>query len=191
MDSACDNYLLLTEKELVMLLKNGDILAFEQLYHNYKVRLYHNILKLIQTDEIAEELLQDLFVKIWIGRGNLDPDKSFKAYLFKIAENLVYDFFRKAATNKKLENHLIATGSINSNELEQQIYFKESTRVFNNAIEKLPPRRKQIYILCKVEGKSYEEVSNLLGISISTINEHIVKASRLVRKLFLLSTQAG
>lgn len=191
MAGVCDDYVLLTERELVIFLKIGDVLAFEQLYHNYKVRLYHNILRLIKTDEIAEELLQDLFVKIWVGRENLDPDKSFKAYLFKIAENLVYDFFRRAATNKKLENHLIATSPVKSNELEQEIYFKESTRVFNTAIEKLPPRRKQIYILCKVEGKSYEEVSNLLGISISTINEHIVKASRLVRKFFLLSTQAS
>lgn len=186
-----ENYLTLTEKELVLLLKNGDKLAYGQLYHNYRARLYNNIFKMTKRDDDAEELLQELFVKIWVGRQNLDPDKSFKAYLFRIAENLVYDFFRKAALNRKLENHLVLAASNNTNSIERYIYFKESNMLFNQAVENLPPRRKQIYKLCKIEGKSYEEVSRSLGISISTVNEHIVKASRAVRKFFLLSTNVS
>lgn len=186
-----ENYLTLTEKELVLLLKDGDKSAFGQLYHNYRVRLYHNIFKMIKSDEDAEELLQELFVKIWVKRQNLDPERPFKAYLFKISENLVYDFFRKAALNRKLENHLAIAASGDSNNIERYIYFKESNMLVNQAIENLPPRRKEIYKLCKIEGKSYEEVSRSQGISISTVNEHIVKATKAVRKFFLLSTNVS
>lgn len=184
-----DNYLTLTENELVRLLKIGDKRAFEQLYHNYKVRIYGNLFKMVKSGDVAEELLQELFVKIWTGKENLDPDKSFKAYLFKIAENLVYDFFRKASINKKMEAYLVSAATTPSaSPIEQHIYYKEGNYVLAKAIERLPPKRKQVYVLCKIEGKSYEEVSRLLGVSISTVNEHIVKASRVVRKYFLLST---
>ncbi|MGY3212873.1 RNA polymerase sigma factor [Mucilaginibacter sp. HD30] len=186
-----ENYLTLTEKELVLLLKEGDKSAFGQLYHNYRVRLYHNILKMIKSDEGAEEILQELFVKIWLNRQNLDPERSFKAYLFKISENLVYDFFRRAALNRKRESHLAMVASGEVNNVERYIYFKESSLLVNQAIENLPPRRKEIYKLCKIDGKSYQEVSHSLGISISTINEHIVKATKAVRKFFLLATNVS
>jgi RNA polymerase sigma-70 factor (family 1) len=182
------NYLLLTEKELVELLKSGDKYAFGQLYHNYKVRIYGNLFKMTKSDEISEELLQELFVKIWTVRENLNPEQSFKSYLFKIAENLVYDFFRKAARDKKMEAYLTSVAAPENSPIEQHIYYKEGNHVLNKAIEQLPPKRKQVYILCKVEGKSYEEASRILGVSISTVNEHIVKASQVVRKYFQLST---
>jgi RNA polymerase sigma-70 factor (family 1) len=183
-----DDYLLLTEKELVELLKNGNKCAFDQLYHNYKGRIYHNILKIVKLEGVAEEILQELFVKLWTGRENLDADKSFRSYLFKIAENLVYDFFRRAARDKKMEAYLVSVAAPQNSPTEEQLYYKEGNHVLNQAIELLSPKRKQVYILCKVEGKSYEEVSRLLGVSISTINEHIVKASQVVRKYFQLST---
>jgi RNA polymerase sigma-70 factor (ECF subfamily) len=185
------NYVLLTEIELLKLLKTGDKKAFGQIYHNYKTRIYRNLLKMVKSEEISEELLQDLFVKVWLGRESIDPEKSFRSYLFKIAENLVYDFFRKAALNKKLENYLIAVSAPENSPIEQHIYYKESNYVLTKAIDQLPPKRKQVYILCKIEGKSYEEVSRLLGVSISTVNEHIVKASTVVRKFFLLSTNVS
>lgn len=173
------------------MLKDSDKQAFGQLYHNYRVRLYYNIFKMIKSDEDAEELLQELFVKIWLNRQNLDPERSFKAYLFKISENLVYDFFRKAALQKKLQDHLTVTASGEGNNIERYIYFKESALLVDQAIENLPPRRKEIYKLCKIEGRSYEEVSRSLGISVSTINEHIVKASKAVRKFFQLATNVS
>ncbi len=188
MSRICDDYLLLTEKELVELVKYGDKIAFEQLYHNYKDRIYGNLYKMVKSGEIAEEILQDLFVKIWIGRETLDTEKSFRSYLFKVSENLVYDFFRKAALNKKMESYLVSVAVPAASSVEQHINYKEGNYILTKAIESLPPRRKQIYILCKIEGKTYGEVSRLLGVSISTINEHIVKATRVVRKYFLLST---
>jgi len=112
--------MVLAESELIILLKSDDKQAFEQLYNNYKVRLYRNILKIVKTEEQAGKLLQEVFVKIWNNRGDLDPDRPFRNQLFKTAENLVYDVFREAALNKTLQNYFITTAI--GNKVERHIY---------------------------------------------------------------------
>ncbi|MCC8424575.1 RNA polymerase sigma factor [Mucilaginibacter sp. UR6-11] len=175
------------EKELVSLLKKGDRLAFEHLYHNYKHRLYGNLRKILKSDSAAQELLQQLFVKIWENRLSLDPDKVFKAYLFSIAENLAYDFFRKAARDKNLEARLMTVATEGYSYIEEALYRKESVAILNRAVASLPPQRRHVFTLCKLEGKTYEEVSVELGISTSTINDHIVKGTRSVKEYLFLS----
>lgn len=137
---------------------------------------------MVQVDVIAEELLQDLFMKIWQKRELIDPNQSFKAYLYRIGEHIVSDHFRKLAREIKVEREL------NINELEFGDYNEEGPqtevvqKIINEAIETLPAQQKAIFKLCKIEGKSYEEVSKLLGISHATINTHISRASKRVKE---------
>ena len=119
MSSNCVNYLILAESELIFLLKADDKRAFEQLYNNYKVRLYRNILRIVKTEAQAEKLLYKVFVKIWIDRGDIDLNRPFRNHLFKTAENLIYEVFREAALNKRLQNFFIATATDNT---ERHIY---------------------------------------------------------------------
>ena len=93
------------EKYLIALLNNGNEGAFEELYRLYSNRLFGYFIKFVKSEIIAADLLQDAFIKIWNNRQNIDPEKSFRSYLFRIAENLVYDFFRKAARNKNCRLH--------------------------------------------------------------------------------------
>ena len=178
---------LLTEKEWLHRLKHGEEQAFKELYRMYSPRLYGNLLKLVKNESIARELLQDVFVRVWNHRHDIDPQKSFKAYCFRIAENIVIDFFRKAACDRKLTAYLIAAASDHDHSTEQQIDYKESRELLNRAIQLLPPQRRQVFELCKIEGKSYAEVSRLLGISTSTISDHIVKATRVIKDHFFQS----
>ncbi|HEY8387177.1 MAG TPA: sigma-70 family RNA polymerase sigma factor, partial [Parasegetibacter sp.] len=97
---------LYNEKELLFLLNKGDEQAFEQLYHSYSPRIFGNLVKLLKSEDIAEELLQDVFIKIWQRRSGIDPEQSFRSYLFRIAENSVYDFFRRTARDKLLQAKL-------------------------------------------------------------------------------------
>ncbi|MGN6532751.1 MAG: RNA polymerase sigma factor [Ginsengibacter sp.] len=90
------------ENEFVTRLRDGDQNAFAQLYQLYSGRLLGYIIKFVKSDFYAAELLQDTFIKLWNSRENIDPHKSFRSYLFRIAENNVYDFFRKAIRYKKL-----------------------------------------------------------------------------------------
>jgi RNA polymerase sigma-70 factor (family 1) len=169
------------EKKLLLLLKEGSEQAFEKLYRLYSKRLFGNLLKLVKSESLAREILQEIFMKVWDLRQQIDVERSFRSWLFKIAENKVYDCFRKAARDHKLRLILLAAATDSYEHIEAIIINKENNHLLQQAIESLPPQRKQVFRLCKLEGKSYEEVSRQLGISTSTISDHIVKASRAIR----------
>lgn len=172
------------EKDLICLLNEGDERAFEKLYGLYSVRILRRLIRLVKDEEIAKEILQDVFLKIWEKRSLIDSEKSFRSFLFKIAENKVADLFRRAACDRKLLDHLVSVSTELSNNLEQTLNYKESNGILQRAIDLLPPQRRKIFILCKIEGKSYEEVAGIFGISEGTVNDHIVKAVRMIRKNF-------
>lgn len=95
------------EKDLIILLNQDNQAAFEELYRLYSQRLLAYLTRLVKSQLFASEILQEAFIKIWNHQKNIDPEQSFRSYLFRIAENLVYDFFRKAARDQKLEAALI------------------------------------------------------------------------------------
>jgi RNA polymerase sigma-70 factor (family 1) len=170
---------------LLQQLQSGDEQAFYTLYHLHSKMLYVDILHIIKDREVAKELLQDLYLKIWERRRELDPERSFKSYLFIVARNIVYDYLRRVALDKKLKIRLMKSVIESYTHSEEAVDFKESTELVMTAIETLPTQRRKIYILCKVEGQSHEEISKELGISISTVNNHMVRANKKVRDYFL------
>jgi RNA polymerase sigma-70 factor (family 1) len=177
----------LSIKALLIKLTNHDHRSFHELYNRFSVQLYANILRMVKDADLAQEILQDVFVKVWEKRDLIDPEKSFTAYLFKIAKNMVYDHFRKLAMNKKFETHLLINGTDAYTHVEEEIIFKESNQLFLDAVDKLSPQRKQVFTLCKLEGKSYHEVSDLLHISTSTVSDHLLKSNKFIKAQMLLS----
>ena len=173
------------DHELLSQLKAGDKLAFARLYELYSRPLYLNLLKLLKFEQAAEEILQNIFFIVWEKREAFTINQSIKGYLFRIAENKVHDFFRKLKRNRKLYDYIQEVSCGKYEDVEIKILHSEETALLNKAIENLPPKRKQVFYLCKLEGKSYQEVSRLLGISASTINDHIVKGTRTVRDFIL------
>jgi len=174
-------------KLLIQQLQTGSEKAFTAVYDKYSPQLYRNILRLVKDDEIAQELLQDLFLKIWERRQYIKIEGSFKSFLYKVAENLVYAHFRKIAKDNRLIAKLIISYDDFETNVEETIISRENHDFLKKAIENLSPQRKQIYTLCKLEGKSYEEVSNELGISTSTVRNQIVKANKSIKQYFTLN----
>ncbi len=170
------------EQELILLLQKGDESAFEKIYAQYSQRLLGALIKLVKSENLACELLQDVFIRVWNNREQIDPAKSFKSYLFRIAENLAYDLFRKIARDKRLQAELIARTCSSYNHVEEDLSNKENTQALQHLIIALPPQRRKIFSLVKLEGKTYAEVSELLNISPSTINDHVVKATKFIRE---------
>jgi len=170
------------EKYLITFLNKGDDASFEALYRLYSKRLFGYLIRLVKSESIAADLLQDAFIKIWNNRQNIDPEKSFRSYLFRITENLVYDFFRKAARDKKLQAAIIESYDDSYNHVEESFCVAEVDHKLKEVIKLLPAKRRQVFQLIKIEERSYEEVSELLHISVSTINDHVVKATKFVRK---------
>lgn len=176
-----DESLMLTE------LKTGEQAAFNYFYNKYSLQLYRKLLKMVQVDVIAEELLQDLFLKLWNKRAQIDPAQSFQAYLYRIVEHLVYDYFRKLARETKARTFVTA----NSTELYEQFDTEGLESEIRNkiqyAISRLPEQQKLVFTLSKIEGKSYKEISETLGITAGTINTHVTRATKTI-KAYLTST---
>jgi len=172
------------EQDLLLLLKAGDQQAFEKLYQVYSVRLLQRLLRLLKDRNLAKELLQDVFLKVWERRGTIDPLHSIKPYLYRIAENLVMDYFRRAATDRKVMDHLIQVSTELYDQIQDELDTNTLNQTLKEAIDQLPEQRKAIFIQCKLEGRSYEEVAKEMGISRGTVNDHMVKSMRFLRKYF-------
>lgn len=178
---------LYNERELLARVSAGDEKAFHTLYYHYSPRIYNNLLKLVKSADLARELLQQVFVNTWLQHRSIDPDKSFRAYLFTTANNLAIDFYRKAKRDKQLMDRLLAAAQECYVHTEEWLQEKETMQLIQSAIEDLPPQRKIIFTLCKLENRTYKEVSQLLGISTATVNSQIVKATSTIQKKLLAS----
>ncbi|HEX5025064.1 MAG TPA: sigma-70 family RNA polymerase sigma factor [Agriterribacter sp.] len=182
---------LYNEEALLIQLKSGDKKAFTTLYEIHGRSVYLNLLRLIKVEALAEEMLQDIFVLIWEKRETIVIRQSFTSYLTAIAQNKITDFFRTLKRDRKLRNSIKAISSSEYTHIEEVILRRELQTIFQKAINALPPQRRQVFCLCKVEGKSYHEVSGLLGISTSTINDHIVKATRKIKDVILQNQESA
>lgn len=172
------------EREQLLLLKKGSYAAFDALYTAHSPRILGRLIRLLGQEDTAEELLQDLFFRVWDKRGQIDVDQSFKAYLFKIAQNLVYDYFRRQSMDERYRAEFIRNYSELYKHIEEDLIFKQTQERLKQVIDSLPPQCRQVYILFKLDGKSYAEISGLLGISKSTINNHLTKANSILKKEF-------
>ena len=172
------------EKDLLVKLRNGDHRAFEKIYHLYKDRLISSCLRLLKSPELTEELLQDLFLKLWLQREKIDVEQSLNAYLYKVAHNMVYDFFRKASRDRRLQEHLIAVTPLSYNDIEEHIYQRENKVELMHAVSLLPPQQQKIFKLCRFEEKSHEEISALLNITVGTVNNHMTRANTFIKEYF-------
>lgn len=171
------------EEEAVLIsLRSGCKQAFQLIYKKYSGRIYLNIRKMVKSEQDAAELLQEVFIKVWDKRELIDPDQSFRSYLFQIAKYTVYNFIRRNNIEKQVQAYLSLHSTVLYSHVEEQLYEKQYQQWLSVTIDQLPPQRRLIYKLCKIEGKTYAEVSNLLNISTSTINDHIVKATKYIKE---------
>lgn len=168
-------------------LNNHDHSAFHEIYDHFSTQLYFNILRMVRDEDVAQEILQELFVKIWEKRSVIDPDKAFSSFLHRVAKNMVYDHFRKLSVAKRLETHLTTVTNNSYSHIEEELIYKESNQLFLDAVAQLSPQRKQVFTLCKIEGKSYNEVSDLLKISTSTVSDHLLKSNKFIKAQMLLT----
>jgi len=174
------------EPDLVLKIKAGDTRAFEQLYHQFSPRLYLNILKMVKDELTAEELIQELFTKIWQKREELDNAVDFLPYLYRTAQNLVYDFFRKLQRDRKMMEHYKSIATENYEHIEAALNYKESEHLLKTALEKLSPQQRSVYLFCKIQGYTYKQAAEKMGISPHTVKEYLSKANQSV-KVYLLS----
>jgi len=169
------------EKYLLSCLKLGDKSAFKQLYELYSGKLTSKLIYLLKSEELAQDVLQDVFLKVWINRESIDIDLSFGAFLFKIATNLSKNALRKNVYDQLLRRE------VGREEFYHPIEAGEHTEaakaILDQAMNQLTHRQREVYTLHKLEGLSYQEISEKLDISLSAINHHIQKASKRLKEI--------
>lgn len=169
------------EKLLLVHLKRGDEAAFEAIYRKYSAKLFVHVLRLVKDRDTTEDLLQEVFIKAWNNREGIDPEKSYGAYLFTIAKHTVYNHFRRASLEVQVAAYIASQSSEIYRHVEEELATREYSEAIQKAIDRLPPKRREVYIRCKIEGMSYEQVADELGCSVAAINAHIVKATKTIK----------
>ncbi|WP_138484373.1 RNA polymerase sigma factor [Dyadobacter bucti] len=169
------------DADLLQGLREGDEAAFAAIYRLCAPGLYHRLLRLLKNVAITEEILQDVFLKLWEHRTRIEPDRGFRTYLYRMADNRAIDAFRKISRDKNLQQELWASYISFCLPSEDVFIAKDDYQLISDAIDQLPPKRKQILIFCKLEDRSYQEVANLMGISVSTVSNQLVKAIKEIK----------
>ncbi|MBC9796553.1 RNA polymerase sigma-70 factor [Sinomicrobium sp. FJxs] len=155
--------------------------AFRKLFDLYRHDIYAYGKSILKHDEYAEEIVQDVFLKIWLNREKLDPELSFRSYIFAITRNLAINFLHKAANDARLREEVFYKSQESYNPAENNIDAAYYDRIKQQAIDILSPRRRQIFELSRNRGMSYEEISKELGISVSTVKNQMSAALETIR----------
>lgn len=172
------------EQSVIQRLQKGDSDAFLELYNHYHPALYHYVLRFVKSPAIAEDVLQDVFLKIWEIRSRIDPELSFKAYLYRICRNSVFKLLKKIAVDEELRLQVMQQFTQSVADADLKILWQQYEEILHAAINNLSPQRQRVFRLCREEGKSYEQVANELGISRNTVKEHMVLAMKQIREHF-------
>ncbi|HJT72818.1 MAG TPA: RNA polymerase sigma factor [Chitinophaga sp.] len=174
---------------LIKRLNNDDEEAFHACYHQYHHAVFANICRLIQQQEEAEDILQEVFLALWESRHKLTPKHSVAGWLFTTSYYKTSAYIRKSLREK------IAPLQENLHEVPDEqsgieVLFQERLSLINAAMEELPGRKKLAFQLCRLEGKSYEEAAEILGVSIQSVKDYVKSSSLLIKKKILSENPA-
>ncbi len=171
------------DKILVTGLKENDRVSFEKIFNKYSERIYYFSIRYLKHKEDAEEITQEVFVRLWNRRHDLKTELSFSSYLFMIAKNAVIDMLRKrqkeAAINEDFDQNIKSP----LYEDNKSIEYKELKKIVTDAIQSLPEKRKQIYLLSREEALTYKQIAEKLDISIKTVESHMRLALQQLKKI--------
>lgn len=171
-----------SNKELIMNLQKGDEVSFTKLYHLYEGQLYRYVLSIVKSPDLADDVLQEIFIKIWEQRRLLDPGRSFKTFVFTMAKNHVLNLMKRASLDDKIRSEIFLYAEKESAPVEESFDFRETESLINQAIANLPAQQKKIFELCKMKGLTYEETAKQLSITSGTVNVQMVKSLKAIRE---------
>lgn len=170
-----------SEQELLQLIAKGDEAAFATLFNNYRNKIYSIAYELTESTIISEEIVQDTFLKIWLKRETLEDITHFKAYLFTITRNYVFSALKSIARKQNLELNVVQNILVYHSDTENNLVQKEYDGILKRAVDSLPPKQRQVYVLMKENGYKRHEVAAELQLSEETVKTHLAHAMRTIR----------
>jgi RNA polymerase sigma-70 factor, ECF subfamily len=168
--------------ELVTLLKKGDMAGFDAIYNKYCHKLHQFVLMYLKQKEDAEEIVQEVFIKIWQSKNKIDVYASFESFLFTIAYNATMSLLRKRMSETKSREYLKSLQQVSSAEqVLDEIQYKDLKQKVESLLKQLTPRQEEIYRLSREKGLTHEDIARKLNISESTVNNHLVKTIKFLK----------
>ncbi|WP_316846383.1 RNA polymerase sigma-70 factor [Pedobacter psychrodurus] len=175
---------LLNETELLVRIASGDELAFRAVFEHYQQLVFTFAQKITRSDSDAEEIVQDIFLKVWFNRGHLPGIENFGAYLNRLARNQALNLLRHEAVISRVKTELGLNTTENDLGTQQKLDYKEAKQLLDDIVRKLPEQQRRVYALCHFEGLKYDEAAAQLNISADTVHYHMKRALATIREHF-------
>lgn len=179
----------ISEEALLSGLKLGEETAFSKIYALHVKSIYAFVLKILKSPSISEDVVQEVFIKLWENADRIDISTSIKPYLFTIARNLSLNIIRNAGREQWISDEIAAHAFDSAEDGLAFTQHRQTRQFLDRAIAQLPPKRREIYELCHGDGYTYKQAAQKLGIKDSTINSQMVKAIRSI-KAYLIKNGA-
>lgn len=169
------------ESGILKRIAQDDESAYESLFKAYFAELTVYAFRFLENYESSEEIVQDIFFNLWTNRKKINIDTSIKSYLYRSVKNTCLNIIKHQKVEEKYRNYY--SRQIQQDELESHDWIVEDelSDHIGKAIEKMPPARKEVFILSKIENLKYKEIAEKKGISIKTVENHIGKALKFLR----------
>lgn len=172
------------ESRLIELIREGDSLSFEILFQKYYVRFYNFVLNLTKDPQTAEDIVQNVFMKIWINRKNLRPDQSIHNYIYVLSKHEVLNHLRDRKVYTQVERLVMAEQPYEA-VTDQTMDLKELDDRIRKFIAAMPEQRRKVFLLSRYRGMGNKAIAELMGLSVRTVDRHINLALTSLRKEFL------
>ncbi|CAG5008446.1 ECF RNA polymerase sigma factor SigW [Dyadobacter sp. CECT 9275] len=170
------------DEELLSRLREGNREAFEQLYLKYWRRLFDSAYKRLLLREETEEIVQDLFVNIWVKRETLLITTTLEQYLYGSLRYSIYNFIRSSRIRETYLNSLLHTSEIDKSYIEDGIYYEELSKALDKCIESMPEKFKNVYVLSRKQNLTYKEIAQQLNLPLDTVEKHMGRALKILRE---------
>jgi len=179
-------YSSIDNRQLLQQIAEGDEKAFTELFRRHRAKLYDYLFAVTKSREIAEELLLDVFMKIWFGRELAPQIQHVDAFLQKVAHNKAINFLTTAARRKHLQQ-LVAyeLARVVDNTIEDRLAEKEYQQLLHEALGQLTPQKRLIFTMSRSQGLSHEEIARELQLSRQTVKNHMTEALKTIREFLL------
>jgi RNA polymerase sigma-19 factor, ECF subfamily len=170
------------EPLLLQLVANGDKLAFERLYDHYEGGLEKYVFFITRSQQVTEEIIQDIFVSIWQKKEQLPTLTSFRGYLYTIARNRVISYLRSVKTRYKIVDLDETPPDRSRADTDHLVLYNQYYKMVLDAIALLPERKREIFTLSLEEDLTLDEIAQRLGLSKSTVKQHLYSATNSIRE---------
>ena len=172
--------------EIVKGLREGDHRAYEQVFIHYKKPIENFLVALTRDRETAREITQEIFMNVWIKREAIDPSKSIKNYLYRIARNAAINHFNQQKVKEKYERFVTPLSEEDISGSDKLLIAKETELLIEIAVNRMPKLRKRVFEMSRYDGLSNEEIADRLGLTRESVASHIYLATKDIKEVISL-----